>query len=395
MTRPTPSTGIGEAIRLRRLARGWSARRLAERAGLSHTTVSRIENNKRTADNRFILGAIAEALECTVADLAGRPAVTVDPDLAAAEALVPSIRRALMETDPDLAPERPSAPEGKLHADVDLCRALYRRSEYAGLARLLPDLLFDLHADRSRDTLGMSVQMHLLTMATLKHLGHPAEAWIAAERGRDVARMLDDPVALAVSAFSRTCAATGNDGYGLAYAIAEGAHRALSRHLALPRALEALGLLTLRLGFSAAAKGRPGEAADQFREAARIAERTGEAHSWEMCFGPSNVATWQLATETDLGNPEQAVDLSQQVNPATFAAPVRASAFYMDLGRAYAHLRRDREAIRMLLAAEDLAPQRVRSAPLAREAARGMLERTSGTLAGQVRAFAIRTGLQV
>lgn len=394
MTQPT-HTGIGEAIRARRVARGLSIRQAAARAGIEPSTLSRIERNLRRADNRFMLADIAGALGCSVADLSGQPSTANDPVLAAAEAMVPAIRQALMETALDEPADRAAPAVGQLDAAVSLARDLYRRQDLAGLTRLLPNLLFELHAGahngHAEHALKHSVQVHLITMASLKHLGHPAESWIAAEHGRSAARALEDPVALAVSEFGRTCAATAMDGYKRSHTIAVRALDALQGHLSTPAAMAAYGLLTLRRGFSAAGLRQPDSAAEAFTEAGVIAQRTGETRAWDMFFGPTNVAVWQVGVHTDQGDPGLAVQLARGVNVGVFDAPVRTSAFYMDFSRALSHVRRDKDAIRMLLSAERLAPTRTYCAPMAREAALTLLERHGGP---EIRGFAERAGLE-
>ncbi|MGC9670090.1 helix-turn-helix domain-containing protein [Planosporangium sp. 12N6] len=393
--------GVSERIRTRRQLRGWSVRHAADRAGISASTWSRIERGLRTVDNRFMLADIANALGCSVADLTGQPALTSDPLIAAADACVPLIRQALIETAPDEPATRSAPPMAVLEQRVALARDLYRRCDHAGLGRMLPGVLLDLHAAASSGTgaraaLGLSVQAHLVTMAALKHFGHPAEAWLAAERGREAAQRLENPVALAVAEFGRTCAATGCDGYRRAHTLAVRGIDALDGHLADPLALEALGLLTLRTAFSSAALKDPDRSREGFAEARRIAVRTGESHSWDMFFGPTNVDVWRIGVETDLGRPGLAVEIARKVNPVTFGAAVRQSAFYLDTARALARARKDREAVRMLLTAERLAPQRVRVMPLARETARGLLERAQQrTDAAELRGFAERAGIAV
>src|SRR5262249_13664442 len=163
----------------RRLARGWSLQLAADRAGLSPSGWSLIERGLRSADNRFVLASIAAALECSVADLTGTPPLSPDPAVIAADALVPAIRRALMETALAERPARQAPALPELTARVEVVRDLYRRTDYAGLGRLLPELLFDLHAALGgpdhRGVAGLSVQAHLATMAALKHMGHPTD----------------------------------------------------------------------------------------------------------------------------------------------------------------------------------------------------------------------------
>lgn len=53
---------IGEFIKDRRLSKGWSKRALAEKAGISHSEVHRIETGERVNPSVPVLNALAEAL---------------------------------------------------------------------------------------------------------------------------------------------------------------------------------------------------------------------------------------------------------------------------------------------------------------------------------------------
>lgn len=53
---------LGEYVRERRLAKEWSKRALAEKSGISHSEVHRIENGERTNPSVPVLNALAEAL---------------------------------------------------------------------------------------------------------------------------------------------------------------------------------------------------------------------------------------------------------------------------------------------------------------------------------------------
>lgn len=53
---------VGEYIKERRLAKEWSKRALAEKAGVSHSEVHRIENGERSNPSISMLYALAEAL---------------------------------------------------------------------------------------------------------------------------------------------------------------------------------------------------------------------------------------------------------------------------------------------------------------------------------------------
>ena len=60
---------IGDMIKNRRLSKGWSKRALAEKAGISHSEVHRIENGERENPSVPILNALADALGVPKDDL--------------------------------------------------------------------------------------------------------------------------------------------------------------------------------------------------------------------------------------------------------------------------------------------------------------------------------------
>jgi hypothetical protein len=79
----------------------------------------------------------------------------------------------------------------------------------------------------------------------------------------------------------------------------------------------------------------------------------------------------------DGADPGEAVTIAREVNSAGIAAIAlsRQTAFYVDTARALSNIGRDAEALRMLLLAERIAPQRVRLSPIVAETVRSLLER--------------------
>jgi hypothetical protein len=164
----------------------------------------------------------------------------------------------------------------------------------------------------------------------------------------------------------------------------------LAGHAAKKHAPEMLGLLLLTSGHTAYAVRRPADGAEYYAEAVRLAERTGETDTFSMFFGPTNVAFWQIGTETDGGDPEEAVKIALHTNPASLPVPMRQVMFYMDTARALARVGRDREAVRYLVTAERVAPQLVHASPLAAETARGLRDQAGGS---ELRGLCERMGL--
>lgn len=379
--RPTADPTIGERIRARRLLRGWSIRYAASRAGISHATWSRIERGRQAADNRFVLADIAGALDSAPADLAGTPVPATDRAAVAAHAAVHDIRQALVDIDLDEPVTRPAPPVAELARTLALADDLRQACDYAGTAGLTPGLLRDLHAaaigpDRER-ALRLLCDATFIASSVLRNLGHPAEAWLSAERCRDAADAADDPVLRGYAAYARASAATACGSYDRGLALAGRAVDELRPHVGRPGGAEMLGSLQLICAYAARGGRRLDDSRAWADDAAALARRTGETTTMGLYFGPTNVGIWRIGIEADGGDPGRAAEVARATGPATIRAGFRQVFYYADTARALARLRgRDREAIRFLLTAERLAPQHVHTSAVARETTRALLERS-------------------
>ncbi|MFF5297288.1 helix-turn-helix domain-containing protein [Paractinoplanes globisporus] len=399
--RPTADPAIGERIRARRLLRGWSMRYSASRAGISHATWSRIERGRQAADNRFMLADIAAALECSPADLAGGPVPAADRAAAAALAGVRGIRQALVDIDlaePASAAARPFA---ELAATLELARSLDHACDYAGATRLLPGLMRDLHAETAGPDRGPALRLlcdaTFIASSLLRNLGHPAEAWLGAERCREAADATGDPVLQGYAAYALATAANECGSFQRGLTLAERAADDLGRHLGRPGGAEILGSLRLVCAYASLGRDRLDDCRGWLADAAELARRTGETTTMGMYFGPTNVDLWRISIEVDQGDPARAAEIARRATPAAISAPQRQVYYYADAARALTGVGgNDREAIRFLLTAERLAPQHVHTSDEVRAATRTLLERARTRSAGaDLRGFAERMRLDV
>jgi transcriptional regulator with XRE-family HTH domain len=391
---------VAECIRLRRLARGWSIRFAADRSGVAPSTWSRIERGLMSADNRFLLADIAVALECSISELAGMPMRAADRKTIEAQGAMFHIRQALLETDLADPGDRAPRPMDELAAETDLIRALRVRCDYAAASKILPRLLVEVHAAAHghgrRQALELLVQVAYTTSSVARYLGYCAEAWIAANRCREAAATLDNPVLLGFAAFARTHAALACDSFRRAHVLAVEAVDELGPRLGVAGGPETLGMLQLTAALTAAGRGSTAEGTAWMAEAERIAGRTGETDTLDMAFGPTNVRLWQIAIEVDGGDPARAVDIASRTNPKLLSSANRQAAFYADTARALARTGGDRRAVRMLIAAETLAPQQIHSSRMMQECVRSMLDRASRGAGGpELRGLCERMGLPV
>jgi transcriptional regulator with XRE-family HTH domain len=395
--RATHDPAIGGRIKTRRKALGWSIRFAASRAGLSHTSWSRIERGEQSADNRFILAAIAEALRCSVLDLAGQPGFASDVDQAAMEEAAYETVRAIVEADLDYEPTTKARPIPALAREIDLIRDLRVRCDFLGLNRRLPAALRELHAaaagaDREQ-ALALMVQATEAANYAVRFTTQRAAANLVAERGKQAARFLGDPVMNGLAAWTLAQAAQSCGLYRRALTVAERAAEELTPQESRPHALEMRGQLLMSGAYSRYALGEVDAALTLVDEASRLAERTGDTDTFGLFFGPTNINIWRISMTSDGGEPGKAMEIARNTNPAAIQSPSRQTSFYLDTGRALARLRRDEPAVRQLLIAERLAPQRVRTDPLVAETARSLLERARRNAGGaELRGLCERVG---
>ena len=114
--------------------------------------------------------------------------------------------------------------------------------------------------------------------------------------------------------------------------------------------------------------------------AAELAARTGEHNTAWQHFGPTNVALWRVAVDTDLGGGAAVYERALRDAPDldVLGSVDRSANFHFDLARALVSCEGDRDAaaIRHLDTADRLAPQRIRPDPIVRELV-GVLDRRS------------------
>ncbi|MCY1143888.1 helix-turn-helix transcriptional regulator [Actinoplanes sp. Pm04-4] len=382
---------VGERIRARRLLRGWSVRYAASRAGISHATWSRIERGLQAADNRFMLADIAGALECAPADLTETGMPAHEPQVN-----VLGLRRALIDIDLGEPPAGGAPTIAELGRSVALADALHQRCDYAGAARLLPGLLRDLHTETAGpdhvEALRLLCDATSIAASVLRSLGHPADAWLSAERCRDAAEAVGDPVLRGHAAYAMARAAIACGSPQRGQTLAERAVDDLGPHLGRAGGPEVLGSLYLVAALAGRCRRRLDDSRDWLTEAASLARRTGETNTMGMFFGPTNVDIWRMSIEVDDGDPVRVVEIARRTDPAAIEAGVRQVFYYADTARALTRLGgRDREAIRFLLTAERIAPQHVRTSDELTETVKLLLDRSRRQAGGtELRALSER-----
>lgn len=386
MYTPSPMT-IGQRVRL---FRDWREMTLVETAGLagmSKSWLSSVENGETPLYQAKHIDALAAALQISPSDLTGVSTAS-DAGTSVTRTRIDAVRGALMATE---IGKRPRI-DGDLRAVEDLTSEadavaldLYMMGEYERATAILPGLITHLHAHLAVGTDPGAVRA--LTMAcasasaVVRNLGHPDLGWIAAERARRVAELTGRPALLGYADFY---VAHALEPYSRAYEYARAAVDALSPHVTDDLSTGVLGMLTMLVGLGAAVADDVPGAMAQLDEADRLAERTGDAPTMGLWFGPTNAGIWRTAFCVEAGDGGRVRELREVINPEAIPSLSRRSAFWADIGRGLAQDGRDEDAVNALARAEKIAPQRIRNNPMVRDTVSTILTRARRAAGGAV-----------
>jgi hypothetical protein len=156
-------------------------------------------------------------------------------------------------------------------------------------------------------------------------------------------------------------------------------------------------MLHLSAALAAGARGDHDTAGTHVTEAAALAGRMdAEVGQWaHLWFGPTNVGIWKTSLAVELGEHGQAVRAAEVVRPELMPSPGRQAEFWADFGRALVAEKPTREkGVRVLLHAEQLAPQRIRQDVFVREAVADLLRQARRDAGGrELRGLAWRLGV--
>jgi transcriptional regulator with XRE-family HTH domain len=388
---------IGDNVRRARRARGLSLETLAGLAGRSSGWLSQIERGLRPLERRSDIAALANALLVSPTDLL---AVEFPPGIAGEPEGIPQLRALLHDTAIDDPPDVAARPVSVL-ADIAAGPiTTYRRgADYARLARDIPPILAELHVHAASSdeperiaALRLIVELSTSVGFAARHLGAVDLAWIAADRARQAAAALDDPIYEGAAWFARAHAQP-TAGQARPLRRAATAAERIQPHLGQDvRAHQVYGMLHLTAALGAQVAGSDDTAHEHLAEAQRIADCVGERPDAWQAFGPANVATWRATLEVEAGRPSKALELTPTIDPSPLTKGRRA-ALQVETARAYAMLGRGHQsqAVTHLREAERLAADRVHHNPMVRELVADMLDHAHRNAGGrELRGLAYR-----
>jgi len=377
--------------------RGKSLRVVAGLAGMSATTLWRIEHGERAISSRSEAIALANALDISPSELTRLPVPA--PANGHTDSTIKAVDHALMAVGQDL-PDGQVLPVQALRARViatvdALCRCERERDVGVGLPGLIRDLHTSIAAGRDvAELLGLSVWLH--TQATVPWLSLSAapvdlrgQAVILArhaahERGTAAS------VGLVVAAGARVALAKG------AFDIAQAGLDAVAMPTSTPDLMQLAGFLALRRSVVAAADQRHRDVDAPLEYATELASRTGEGNAYGLGFGPINVDLYRISGLLEVGDHERVVSIAEGMNPDAHVNRSRQAAYWADYGQALARLRgRHDDAVQALRRAELISPHRIHRNPLIRNVLAVLLRnsRRGSSMDEELRGMAARVGL--
>ncbi|MER8002824.1 helix-turn-helix transcriptional regulator [Streptomyces sp. NPDC095613] len=393
--------GVGARIADLRQIRGYSLRQLGQRAHVSHGMLSMIEKGDRNA-SESVVAAIARALGVGVSVLRGQPyREQLQQDRI--DQMLEPMGSALDNWDvpPDDTAPAPRSP-AELRQATMATRKMRERAELGRLAATLPGLLEELaHAVHVHDRPGRDREQLNWCQAEAARgvwrvayrIGEMHLARLALSRMASAAAQSGDPRQVAVERWMRaqTSFEGGRPGLDIGLRLLRQALRDLDDDGDLhTRAVR--GSLYLKGSILASRKSDADAANGWLNEARELAGRTGETTSYELTFGPTNVAQHAVAAAADRDEHGEALELAREVHLPENYPPSRAGHYFIDLARAQVWTAQHDAAFASLLKAKELAPQQTRHHPQVHETA-AALRRARAKVPDPLREFSLWCGV--
>jgi len=400
---------IGRRLRQVRDDRRKSLRVIAGLAGMSTTTLWRIEHGEHSPTLTEIF-ALADALQISASELTRLPVPA--PANGHTDSTIKAIGLALDAIEAG-HPEGMVLPVAVLREQVTRIHQQRRDCQFDDVASALPGLTRNLQT-----TLAAGADHgELLDLAVYLHV-HVTRLWLVHARAADhlirrvvflalrLAQERDEVSTLAVAGFSVADVLLAGGAF-------EPSRAKLGSLTLPPVTAETAGfvaVVTACHALAAVLDGRPGDAAAPMDAAAEIAGRfevdslapvpgPTDAGIDRFVFGSVDAGTAQMWLALEAKEPDRAVSIARNINinPNRHPLPVARASYWLHYGRALAQLRDRRDdAVMALRTAEKIFPTMVLREPKVREVLADLLSRSRRDAVGrELRGMAYRAGLRV
>ena len=396
------ATAFGKRLREMRIWRGLNLREAAGLAGRSYSFWGQVERGEKAVTNFRTLEAMAGALRVHPTELTRQPWLPQDAAGSEAHAGLTAIETTLECYELGVDPEVRVRTWPQIADDLErLLTTMRWTADYAAQSELAPVLIGELHGAYVRlpqqrpEVLVGLMRTYASTMWTAKRLGGRGLPNLAARAVQQCAETLDEPVWIGYATHMRG-GATGHLNRVAQYRRSVAAAENLTTRLDSSDALQACGMLHLSAAQAAGAQADHDTAATHLAEASALAARMDtEVGTWaDWSFGPTKVGIWKTRIALELCEHGQVLETAKTVRPDLVPAVYQAE-FWADVGRALVTQKKTRDkAVRVLVHAEQLAPQRIRHDVLVRETLTDLLRQARRDAGGrELRGLAWRMGI--
>ncbi|MBP2402651.1 helix-turn-helix domain-containing protein [Streptomyces syringium] len=336
-------------------------------------------------------------LAVTAAAAVGVPVLptgkTPSEEGAVGEALVARVRDAMLGLHTDVTVPSTAV----LHTDLGRAFTDFHACAYGSLAVRLPRLICAAHARAGGEGTegdGLLVRSYLLATRMLIKLDEQQLGWMAADRARQAAEAVDEPLLVAEAARQLAVLARKADWHEQALSIALAAADNPAIRGGEPALAAQRGLLIQSAAYTAARAGDAAGMRELTGEAAAIAQELGPAavlRDHGGGFSPTTVQLHLVSAENSAGDPSAALAAAKAVVPGNLPSTERRARYYTDVATAFARWNRRNDCIRALLAAEHHAPEETHARPAVKSLISGLL--VSGRTTTELRGLAARVGV--
>jgi len=386
-----PEGAAGRRVAVQRKLAGMTQQQLADRAHVSRSLISQVEQGALPASGAF-LAAVARVLGVDVDALTGQPYGTPITSPRAEHAGIPALRAAL-DNDDDPEFEGSPMPADEVRIRLDDCQSCCDNARYATVTAALPGLLNHSYALVHQAGSGSAAELawglladgYELAQVVSHCFGYLDLATLAARCGRDAARRVGDPLRVAVAAVRCTELRLQRGDHPAVLRVLDHAHELIDgQHCAAAEAVRAH--LHLRQALTHAHRGDPAKADEHLTIARMLVTRGVPERPYHGVFAsPVTVDIHRVAVAVELCDGLTAVDRAGQVQLPDHIPPCRAGDHWITVARAWT-LHGDRtKALEALHQARRAAPQLTRYHPGIHETVHRLAERdrrADDTLAG-------------
>jgi Helix-turn-helix domain len=278
----------------------------------------------------------------------------------------------------------------------------YQSCQYAEVMSQLPTLLpvlqaacHDLDGDARLRAYALSADAYHVAASVLLKLDDHGLAWLAADRSMRAATLSEEPLAVGTSARIITHALTADGHFGAATTVASTYAQRLAADVRnpTPDSLSVYGSLLLRGALAAAHAEDRHATMTLLNEAGQTGSRLGSDynHRW-TAFGPVNVLLHRVNAAVRLGDAGSAINYARKVNLDQLTVTERKASLFVDTAQAFSQWGKHEKALHALCAADELAPQEVRSRPAVRRLVSDLLATAPPTVRPHLSEFAARIG---